>query len=907
MKNKNFFPNSERVSGIVVLLVAALAIGSCSKDPDVDLVPSSNPVRFCISDSARSQSWSAETVRTDNAVCDVFALEGDAPDCALFLHAGISDTEDNATLFAHSTRAAQVGDLSAYGSFGVSSYTYKTADGWSETLTPSPMYDIEVREESTGVWAPVTECYWPGSSRKIRFFAYAPYNVSGATLSAATAAGTPTIAYTVPTTVADQKDLLIADSGELAGDGSDGASLAFRHALTAIRFAVGDDMMAGKITKITLKGVYGQGVCSLNDSSWSAQSTAATYTQTIDFSVDSTSGTSGTAITDPNQIFFVIPQTLPSGASIEIAFTDKLTGTARTLKADIFNKTWEPGKTVTYSISTNSIVITPTFTVTAPADIPYSGGSQTYKVQSSATISRQGDPSKTQAMAWTTEFYDYNETSKAYDIKLSGKPAWLTAFTESGAGATSAQSFTATAAAQSGSTENSHTAALQNAAARGSEASPYDLSSYTVDNQPQSGMTTANCYVVSAPGWYKLPLVYGNAVKGGQTNSDSYNPAGTSGANFLKPFVKHDNAAITAPCLADNSGVVPASAELLWNDTGIETYIKVSPMLSTYTAAIDGSSRTLQYLVFNVPQESICQGNAVVAVKNQSGTILWSWHIWITDENITATKSVTNFMNEKNRLMPVNLGHCDGLTTTYPKRSVKVVFTQTESKAERSFVLTQSEGKVSSGGNSPYFQWGRKDAFLPSNGTGNTDKTFFGTKWTYSSAAATIGMNIQNPTVHYNTSSRPATCQAYNLWSAVNTKNNVQQNVKDEPVIKTVYDPCPPGFHVAPTNAFTGFSTTGTNTSNATQFNVKGSWDTGWHFYCDKNKGTGNGTIFFPASGCRLSSSGALYGVGGYGYYWAAVPYSTSFGRHLYFLSGYVRPLSINTRSHGFPVRPAQE
>ena len=67
------------------------------------------------------------------------------------------------------------------------------------------------------------------------------------------------------------------------------------------------------------------------------------------------------------------------------------------------------------------------------------------------------------------------------------------------------------------------------------------------------------------------------------------------------------------------------------------------------------------------------------------------------------------------------------------------------------------------------------------------------------------------------------------------------------------------------------------------------------------------GTIFFPASGYRGNSSGALSYVGGGGYYWSPVPYSTNLGRYLSFVSTGVYPLNYNGRSYGFAVRPLQE
>lgn len=117
------------------------------------------------------------------------------------------------------------------------------------------MYNVEVTKASS--WT--TSYHWPGSGRNIRFFAYAPYNGTGISLSSATKAGTPSITYTVPKSVGAQRDLLVAATSGIAGNTAAAAPLTFAHALTAIRFTTGDDMLAGRITKITLKGVYGSG------------------------------------------------------------------------------------------------------------------------------------------------------------------------------------------------------------------------------------------------------------------------------------------------------------------------------------------------------------------------------------------------------------------------------------------------------------------------------------------------------------------------------------------------------------------------------------------------------------------------------------------------------------------------
>ena len=861
---------------------------SCSKEP-VN-TGSGERIRFA---APSADLWQDLDNRPQTGYMGHCTFSGAVLDDTLFLHTSVAEGIETETENPK-TRSAPVTSLSTYGAFGVTAFVY--TGSWSESLTPDFMYNVKV-SQSNSAWAPGENYFWPGAGKSIRFFAYAPYNGAGITLSPSTQAGSPTLTYTVPAAVKDQKDLLAAQTDALPGNTNSSASLVFGHILTAVKFSCGADMKQGTVKSITLKNVNSKGTYDLNTKTWSGQGTPASFTQTVD---KATSGAPDETITDGEATFMMMPQTLPEGAQIEVVFND---GAAdHTLTANINGKTWAKGTTVTYRISTSSINWDYTLEVTPPADYSYQGGSGTYTVKS---FRQNGSGSE--AAAWTAEYSTDGGTTWT-----TTKPAWLTAFTASGNGGTTASNYTATVAQQTGSTSSgsSHTEILQNATPKGSSSAPYDLSMYDVDGNAQPGMTTANCYVVRAPGTYRIPLVYGNAIKNGATNTESYNP-GTV-ANGLANFVKHDNAAISAPCLEDNSGVVPVNATMVWNYAN-ENFVTVNSALSIYTATIDGAGKQLQYIVFTIDKANIQQGNAVIAVRNSSNVVLWSWHIWVTDEDLTPVP-VTNFMEEVNHMMPVNLGWCsDEITITYDERTCHIKITQSGTSGKsKTFAITQNPHSVSTpstSGNCTYYQWGRKDPFLPSNGTSTTDKTCFGTKWSYSGTSVTIGANIQNPTVHYYNSSNYGPCNTtyYNMWSAKNTKVNVNYNVADEPVIKTVYDPCPPGFHVAPTNAFTGFTTTGQNagSSASSQWNVSGSFSAGWNFYTGKNK-TG-GTLFFPASGYRSHSSGALVSVSSNGYFWAAVPYSTNNGRYLYFGSANVNPLTYRTRACGFPIRSVRE
>ena len=109
-----------------------------------------------------------------------------------------------------------------------------------------------------------------------------------------------------------------------------------------------------------------------------------------------------------------------------------------------------------------------------------------------------------------------------------------------------------------------------------------------------------------------------------------------------------------------------------------------------------------------------------------------------------------------------------------------------------------------------------------------------------------------------------------------------------------------------PATAFTGFTTTGGNSSDSTQFNVTNSFatDAGWKFKRNDNDTAGN---FFPASGYRNYSSGGLNYVGSSGYYWSAAPASAASAYYLYFGAGVVNPLNNINRAYGFSVRPVRE
>ena len=269
--------------------------------------------------------------------------------------------------------------------------------------------------------------------------------------------------------------------------------------------------------------------------------------------------------------------------------------------------------TVTYKISTSSINWDYHLYVTGPPEYSYTGGTQQYSV----TSYRQNGKGIKKSVAWTAQYSTDNGNSWS-----DTRPDWLAAFTVSGAGGETAQAYNATVSAQTGTDSSPHINTLQNAQEKGSANSLYNLA-----NQTDGGATnenTANCYVVSAPGQYSFSLVYGNAIKNGVANTSAYVTA-NSGSNILSTFINHIGNGITDPYIAKNAGCIPARAELVWQDAlDLVTDIK-------YNNTGNGN------ISFKVDKDNIRQGNAVIAIKDASGTVLWSWHIWVTDEDISKT------------------------------------------------------------------------------------------------------------------------------------------------------------------------------------------------------------------------------------------------------------------------------
>ena len=437
-----------------------------------------------------------------------------------------------------------------------------------------------------------------------------------------------------------------------------------------------------------------------------------------------------------------------------------------------------------------------------------------------------------------------------------------------------------------------------------SETSPIDLSKmdFTKDDYSSAvgafSMTTANCYIIRHAGTYKLPLVYGNAVVNGNDNEQSFYPNVTGGEYRLSRFVNHNGNGITSAFIENNTGCTAASCSIVRQDEA--SVIKNLSIIGNTLAAGNYTKDNVRYLQFTIDDATICQNNSVIAIKDGSGNIMWSWHIWTTNDPALLTPAipVTNKAGIIYNFFPLGgLGYVE--PTDYPSKD-QVIITLKQSLSGNIVNITVDQPMVLGFAKSNYYQYGRKDPMC------RKDSPQFGVFKRDGIGKVNLQTAIMNPNTFYRYDSGLHNwCSAtyYNLWTG---KKSIGGEMEDDAeIIKTVYDPSPVGYKMPASNAFTGFTTTGKESSMISQFNVSGSYNTGWNFYTNSSH---NSTIFFPALGYREISGGEVKNAGSKAYYWTAITVFEGDGYHLRFASDIVCPLDTGYgREAGFTIRPVKE
>lgn len=361
---------------------------------------------------------------------------------------------------------------------------------------------------------------------------------------------------------------------------------------------------------------------------------------------------------------------------------------------------------------------------------------------------------------------------------------------------------------------------------------------------------TANCYMINTTGEHSfLATVIGNGQKGI-----------IPGAGFH----------------TETAYISPKSAKLLWQD--------VNGFIDASSVELRSDGRCYYRADRNT-------GNAVIAVysgENQTGEILWSWHIWGVGDEMPSDDVYTNKIGDQFTVMDRTLG-----------------------------ALSKTSEYVT------LYQWGRKDPFPNSSvyyvdGVANEIETSFPV---YVSQTGTIAETVQHPAelqkyidnFHGNWM---AETNNY-LWGDTNESKNVYPDYLNAATacagwtdVKTIYDPSPVGYRVANKFTWTGFvkrsdgDTSGVSgtTSRLDYINyVK--YENG--FYFKRNDSDTEG-VFYPQTGCRFGSNGTMWSAGqnsvlmrgGTAKYWSASPHnagSTSEPYSAYMMIGSYTDINSST------------
>lgn len=338
----------------------------------------------------------------------------------------------------------------------------------------------------------------------------------------------------------------------------------------------------------------------------------------------------------------------------------------------------------------------------------------------------------------------------------------------------------------------------------GGEDDGIDLATYT----DLSAEGTANCYLVKAAGNYKFKAVQGNT-------------------DWTVGNVK--------------------KTEVLWESFGTDVMPNVGDLIAT-TGYKNG------YVYFSTPAE-FKNGNGSIAVRNSKDVILWSWHIWCSEEGWNDHV----YANNAGTMMDRNLG-----------------------------ATSATPGDIGAFG--LLYQWGRKDPFMGSYAIGGTTFAASTGTWNVASSSGKMDFAEENPMTFVSS------------WNGGFVPGNGWHTSESE---KGLYDPCPVGYRV-PNGGKDGFWATALGSSTGTKWDSK---NNGLHWtLADRTT-----AAWYPAVSILDYYKGVLYyTIVDRGYYWSASlrSDSTSNARCLFFSEAVnegVAPAYSDFRGYGYSVRCVKE
>lgn len=335
---------------------------------------------------------------------------------------------------------------------------------------------------------------------------------------------------------------------------------------------------------------------------------------------------------------------------------------------------------------------------------------------------------------------------------------------------------------------------------------------------PSGVSMTANSYIISEAGSYTIRTVKGNST--------------------------------------ESVGAV-ASAEVLWESFGTDE----APEAGDLIASVSYFNGRIGFTT----GETFREGNAVIAAKDSDGNILWSWHIWMTDQPKEQV-----YYNGAGTMMDRNLG-----------------------------ATSATPGDVGALG--LLYQWGRKDPFLGSSSISETVDAASTLTW-----PSPVASDASTGTIEY-AAANPMTfiTNGSGNYDWYYTGDTTTDNTRwaESVSSKTMFDPCPVGWRVPDGGEIGVWSS------------AKGSSSGFTHTYDSVNEGMNFSgqfgavqAIWYPSSGTVSGSDGNRYGGGSWSVYWSSSCVSSHADGLIFTNAGSVGTFGNRlSRSYGYPVRCMKE
>lgn len=921
------------LTGVLLSVVLSVMLSACVDELDPRTDP--NVIRFGLS---LSDQWTDGTRALSPTHHEILSAKNTTNGKEMFLHAVVEDWEGPSMYESpQNTRANIVHDANdMHSTISVCAHHYDT---WSNDVLDAKIqkYFFEnITANKTDAGFEMSKTYhWPKTG-KMLFTAFAPATGPGIQYDIWHNYDGPAVDVDIQPNVADQVDLLVANTGEIDCASPSKVPLHFKHAMTAVQFVLADDLPPCVIQSVTLRNVYRHGLWLFrnNDASapsasgfgsWHNHRDVGNVTQEINHTVGETSVNE--YIVQGNKAFIMIPGSLPESAEVQIVIKQIGAPKTETIFGYLKGQYWPAGKIVTYRVSYKNW-----WQGIYASDLPsisYLGGEETMRINlfdiSMYDIKRR-------PVKWKMKFKDEGQTTFS-----DTPPAWFSVDkSENPTGDTIPQQVKFTISAQTNPILIDQDEELRGEATKGTKENPWNLAKASGALSGGFGsvsdvQNTANCYVVNAPGWYILPAVYGNAIKDGADNKRAYQYlGGTAPANVLQKFINHLGNEIERPFITDNAGCEnvagrPHKANHLWNDSRfLIGTMKWTSTEGDFVGDLDyipeayGGKGGIR---FCVNQSTIHQGNAVITLTNgTTGEVMWSWHIWVThflahgDQDI----EIFNKNNEPHVILNTNVGWVSHqpLEIYHQRRcDLRIEYETVDGQTgylDR--VLLQRPVKKYWPGHNTYYQWGRKDPFAGAAGEGPTWQCYAFQNYAYSEYWIPAVKMGQGLTALRNRTLNPIAWHQveevnvgggtyegydetfYNLWDSQCSEvyiNDLTSVAPESPCVKTIYDPCPVGYKVPPLDTFTGFTTTGNNTNFTKRFDSTlfagevidytfySCWPDvaprlahGFEFYLNQAH---KEAVAMPMTGYRdWRNGGTPLQYATDGYYWTSMPRSTN-------------------------------